>query len=87
MGGPVKHFLRALQYVRPYTTLAVASVTLLLLSVGVSLLLPWPLKFIIVNVLNDQPLPAGLAYFLAPLEANRYHLLIFFVVNISFEPG
>jgi ATP-binding cassette subfamily B protein/subfamily B ATP-binding cassette protein MsbA len=51
------HFLRAIRFLRPYRTQAVYSVILLILGALVSLLLPWPLKWIIDSVLGDQPLP------------------------------
>jgi ATP-binding cassette, subfamily B, bacterial len=56
----VKYFPRALLYLKPYARLAVAAVALIGLGVLVSLLVPWPLKFIFDNVLGGRPLPGWL---------------------------
>ena len=50
--------LRILPYVRPYSRLAALSVAATVASVGVGLLLPWPLKIVIDSVLGSRPLPA-----------------------------
>src|SRR5215468_11199130 len=52
--------LRVLPYVRPYSRLAMLSVCATVASVGVGLLLPWPLKIVVDNVLGSRPLPAFL---------------------------
>ena len=57
----VRLFLRAFGYLRPYSRLAVASVSLMLLTVAVDLLLPWPIKFIVDNVLHGEPMPPRVA--------------------------
>ena len=44
--------------------------------------MPWPLKFILDNVLDAQPLPAGVAFFLAPLQESRASLLLFFGLSV-----
>jgi ABC-type multidrug transport system fused ATPase/permease subunit len=54
--------IRVLAYLRPYSMLAALSVLVTLLSVGIGLLLPWPLKIVIDNVLGTQPLPPSLAW-------------------------
>jgi ATP-binding cassette, subfamily B, bacterial len=52
--------LRVLPYVRPYSRLAALSVCATVASVGVGLLLPWPLKIVVDSVLGSRPLPAVL---------------------------
>jgi ABC-type multidrug transport system fused ATPase/permease subunit len=56
--------LRVLPYLRPYLRLGVLSVAVTLLSVGIGLLLPWPLKIVIDSVLGSRPVPAVLGPFL-----------------------
>src|SRR5678816_188890 len=51
---------RVLPYVRPYSKLAALSVCATVASVGVGLLLPWPLKIVVDSVLGSRPLPAFL---------------------------
>jgi ABC-type multidrug transport system fused ATPase/permease subunit len=51
--------LRILPYLRPYVLLAVWSAVVTLLAVGVGLLVPWPLKMVIDNVLASEPIPAS----------------------------
>ena len=46
---------RVLPYLRPYTALAALSVAVTLAAVGIGLLVPWPLKIVIDNVLGTQP--------------------------------
>ena len=60
--------IRVLPYLRPYTGLAVLSVGVTLAAVGVGLLLPWPLKIVIDNVLGSQPIPPLLASWLSGLD-------------------
>jgi len=50
--------LRVLPYVRPYSRLAALSVLATIASVGIGLLLPWPLKIVVDSVLGSRPLPA-----------------------------
>lgn len=76
----MKHFKRALGYLQPYKDLAAGSVALIVLGVLVALLLPWPMKFIVDNVLQDQPLPEWLAAVPGVSTGNRFSLLIFFVI-------
>jgi len=52
--------LRVLPYVRPYSRLAILSVAATIASVGLGLLLPWPLKIVVDSVLGSRPLPAFL---------------------------
>ena len=52
--------LRVLPYVRPYSRLAILSVVATIASVGLGLLLPWPLKIVVDSVLGSRPLPAFL---------------------------
>src|ERR1043165_2237504 len=75
-----RYFRRSLRYLKPYWKLAVCSVLLLLLSVLVALLIPWPLKFIIDNVLQTAPLPPIAQFLLHDMVDDRTRMLITFVV-------
>lgn len=77
----MKYIPRVLRYLRPYWHLAVVSVALIVLGAAASLLVPWPLQFLIDNVLQDKPIPPFLAGLLGPLAENRAGLLIFTVVG------
>lgn len=72
----MKYLPRVLHYLRPYWHLAVVSVALIALGALASLLAPWPLQFLVDNVLQNQPLPAVLARFLGPEPPGRFGLLI-----------
>jgi ATP-binding cassette subfamily B protein len=74
----VRLFLRAFTYVKPYWRLVVASVGLMLLSVAVDLLLPWPIKYIVDHVLQDVPMPPWLASAVAPLAGDKPGQLVLF---------
>jgi ATP-binding cassette subfamily B protein len=73
----VKLLPKVLRYLRPHWKLAMVSVALIVLGALFGLLLPWPLKFLIDNVLQDEPLPDFLA---SVFGTNRTALLIFAVV-------
>ena len=60
--------IRVLPYLRPYATLAAFSVVVTLASVGIGLLLPWPLKLVIDNVLGNQPVPGLLQRWIANVD-------------------
>ena len=60
--------LRVLPYLRPYTLLAVLSAVVTLAAVGVGLLVPWPLKIVIDNVLGTEAIPAALGRWIGPLD-------------------
>lgn len=72
----MKYLPRILHYLRPYWPLAVVSVALIALGALASLLAPWPLQFLVDNVLQNQPLPAYLTRFLGPAPPDRFALLI-----------
>ena len=76
----MKLLRRVLHYLRPHWKLAVFSVCLMLLGAGISILLPWPLKFLVDNVLNGEPMPPNLAWILGPLAGDRGTLLVVVVV-------
>ncbi|HKE88068.1 MAG TPA: ABC transporter ATP-binding protein [Vicinamibacterales bacterium] len=60
--------IRLLPYLRRYTRLAGLSVIVTLASVSVGLLLPWPLKIVIDNVLGTAPLTPSLAQSVGGLD-------------------
>ena len=65
----MKLLLRVLPYLKPYTFLAGTSVVVTLLAVGVGLLMPWPLKIVIDNVLGERALPSWLEGWALTMEA------------------
>jgi ATP-binding cassette subfamily B protein len=73
----VRYFRRSFHYLKPHARLAAWSVALLLCSVAAALLVPWPLKFIVDNVLGGKPLPVtgGL---IGSLADNPFALLALF---------
>lgn len=76
----MKYFPRVLCYLRPYWKLAVFSVGLIIAGVLVGLLAPWPLQFLIDNVLSGRPFPPLLARLLGPLTQSKPTLLLLGVV-------
>src|SRR5205085_4623166 len=77
-GAAMKYFWRALEYLRPYKRLAAGSIALIVCGALVALIVPWPLKFIVDNVLSDEPIPESLSTLLG--TSDRFSLLIFFVI-------
>jgi ATP-binding cassette subfamily B protein len=77
----VKHAPRVLRYLLPYWQLAAASVLLTILSAGVALLLPWPLKILVDNVLGNQPAPPPLDRFLGLLGLDKMQFLAIAVIS------
>jgi ATP-binding cassette subfamily B protein/subfamily B ATP-binding cassette protein MsbA len=69
--------LRVLPYLRRYMTLAGLSAAVTFLAVAVGLLLPWPLKIVIDNVLGAQPLAPSFPNWLE--QADRATILAFAV--------
>jgi ABC-type multidrug transport system fused ATPase/permease subunit len=65
-----------LPYLRPYWKLAVISVILILLGAALGLLGPWPMAFVVDNVIDGKPLPWPLDWLLGPLEGNFIALLL-----------
>ena len=72
---------RILGYLRPYWLLAFASVALVLVAVGASLLAPWPLKILIDHVLTGQPLPSWLGRVISLPESDRSGWLLVSVLG------
>ena len=83
----MNYFPRALQYLRPYAGWATTSVVLTVLSALVSLLVPWPLKFIVDNVLSGQPLPPAAELVLNRLSGDRAALLMVFALVGCYVPA
>jgi ATP-binding cassette subfamily B protein len=79
-GTTVRLLRRVLVYLRPYWKLASASVVFLVLGAVVSVLLPWPLKYVFDNVLGNEPLQPWLATLFHLNPENRSGMLIFFVL-------
>jgi ATP-binding cassette subfamily B protein len=76
----VKYFPRVLKYLRPYWKLAVCSVLLIGIAALVGLLVPWPLKILVDQVLQNQPVSNTLASLTKWLPPGRFPLLVFAVL-------
>jgi ABC-type multidrug transport system fused ATPase/permease subunit len=77
---PLNYVTRALRYVLPHKRLAVNSAILSLLTIVVSLALPWPLAVVIDNALGDKPLPFWAAPFAGSLAGSAGGLILFAVL-------
>jgi ABC-type multidrug transport system fused ATPase/permease subunit len=74
-----------LRYVLPYWRLAVFSVVLIVVGSLISLLAPWPFKFLIDTVLTENgmennPLPDALAWLLGSWAHEPFPLIMFAVI-------
>ncbi|HWN43419.1 MAG TPA: hypothetical protein VNW71_14420, partial [Thermoanaerobaculia bacterium] len=58
--GRFRQLLRALGYFRPDAGRVSLSLGLLLLSIGLNLLKPWPLALLVDNILGSKPYPGWL---------------------------
>ena len=74
--SPVQYLTRVLPYLRPYRKLAFLLVVCTVLVSLVGLLSPWPLKVVIDHVLESQPAPPVLAYFLSWADQSPLTLLL-----------
>ena len=72
---------RTFKYLLPYKRMVVLSGLLLLVSSGLALLAPWPLKVLVDHVLEDQPLPNMVHTLFGSLVANKFVLLVTAVVG------
>jgi ATP-binding cassette subfamily B protein len=73
---PWNYVFRTLGFLRPYRSLAAASVILTLFASLAALLLPWPLKLVVDNVLGHQPLPAGVTRWIGAGHTQSSLLLV-----------
>ena len=80
MKQALRYIPRLLKYLRPYWRLASLSGVLILLSSGLALLVPWPLKILVDSVLQGEPLPGFLETAFGPIEVNRFSILVAAVV-------
>lgn len=76
---PLKQVSRVLRYLRPYKRLVSTSVILTVLSAVAALLIPWPLKIVVDNVLGELPLPESMDAMLGVLSSSPTYLLYFAV--------
>ena len=72
----MNYLSRSFHYLRPYWKIAIASGSIIFLAGSVSLLAPWPMKVIIDNVLDRQPLPGWMAGIAGGLSQNRVALMV-----------
>ena len=73
----MRNVVRVTNYLKPHVGLAVAAVVSVLLVTLVNLLVPWPMKLLIDNVLGEYPLPAFLNF--KYLVENPYVLMLLVV--------
>jgi ATP-binding cassette subfamily B protein len=71
-----RYLRRSSRYLRSYRTLAAVSLALVVLSSGVGLLAPWPLKIVIDSVLQNHPLPWVVAPLFGAFAGNHIALLV-----------
>jgi ABC-type multidrug transport system fused ATPase/permease subunit len=69
---------KAIRYLRPYRALAGAAAVGSLMTTGLGLLSPWPMKILVDTVLGREPLPA-LLHRVAALEPGKTTLLLLVV--------
>jgi ATP-binding cassette, subfamily B, bacterial len=74
------YFRKIFRYLRPYWFFACGSALVALLSAGVGLMAPWPMKILVDSVLGQEPLPRMLQ-FANPLLADKSLLLILTVLT------
>jgi ATP-binding cassette, subfamily B, bacterial len=70
-----RYFLRAVQYALPFWKLLITSGLLIVASSAFTLLAPWPLQFLIDNVLGHRPISPTVAFLLGPLPHSQYALV------------
>ena len=68
--------VRVLPYLRPYLPLAMLAVLVTLVAVAAGLLVPWPLKIVIDNVLGDRPMHPRLARWVGDLGSGTVLALV-----------
>jgi ATP-binding cassette, subfamily B, bacterial len=71
----VTYCRKVLRYLRTYWLFAVGSALVTLLTAGVGLLSPWPMKILVDSVLGNEPLP-GILRFVSPSIPDRFPLLV-----------
>lgn len=74
------YLLRVLPYLRPYWRLGVWSIGLTIGTALFGLLLPWPLKVLVDNVIGRAPLPGAVSSLLGGFGSRRFLLLALTVV-------
>ncbi len=70
------------RHYKPYWKIITASMICLFITIGLTVLVPWPLKIIIDYIVLKEPLPATLLFLQPILEANPMLLLIWMAVSI-----
>jgi ABC-type multidrug transport system fused ATPase/permease subunit len=72
----VNYFGRIFSYVKPYRGLAMMTFVIILIGTAFGLAQPWPWKFLVDNVLQNQPLPKWLHDRLGTHAGSRTFLLV-----------
>lgn len=70
---------KVVRYLRPYWLLAAGAVAGSVLTTGVGLLAPWPMKILVDSVLGNEPLP-GLIHWVASAAPTKGSLLALVVI-------
>lgn len=63
------------RYAKPYWRVILVSVAWVFLRVGVDVLKPWPLKFVVDQVLKSEPIPQQIPFAAALAHMDRWQLL------------
>ena len=72
----LKYLPRVFKFFKPHSKWGFLSIALLVISTLVGLLLPWPMKILVDNVLGGRPLPGILAEPLQSISTNRVSLML-----------
>lgn len=79
----MKYVPRVLRYLKPYWQLATLVLVLIGVAGAVDLLTPWPLKFLVDNVLGDQPLPEWMQTVVGTGMKQKQLLIVTVVTGLS----
>lgn len=75
--------LKLARFLKPYRFYLVAALLAALGEIAADLFQPWPLKFVIDNILKKRSLPSGLAHYVSPVfGTNDMGVLYFALVSI-----
>ncbi|HJU11905.1 MAG TPA: ABC transporter ATP-binding protein, partial [Candidatus Binataceae bacterium] len=81
-GEALSLLIKSWRFIRPHRTMVALKFLIALASLPVFLLIPWPLKIIIDNVIDGRPLEGMVRRLLLPLAGNDRLLLLAVVVGL-----
>ena len=73
--------LKLARFLKPYRFYLAAAFLAALGEIAADLLQPWPLKFVIDNILKKQPLPHGVARYVAPVFGASDMGILYFALS------